>query len=190
MPGEQQLPPGPRRDLAIALHKLYGLAGKPAARSISAWIKERNDLPGTLSHEGVSAILRGSGTPRWENLEALVRILVEQQRVGEAAEIDVVVTHIHGLWTTADGGPASASESAPATPAVRGSKQGEEVTSRHDTSQPETENPASGDEQGQRMSYQGSLIRWKHPRLGTLDFTDRQTAVEIFKEVGGFNDQA
>lgn len=189
MPDEQQLPPGPRRDLAIALHKLYALAGKPAARTISAWIKDRDDLPGTLSHEGVSAMLRGPGTPRWANLESLVRVLVEQQRVGTTADIDIVVTHVHTLWFIADGGLSSASESSPAPPTVRETEQRQEATSETHTSQPETADHDPGSDQGPRMLPQGSLIRWRHPRLGTVDFRDRQTAVEIFKEVGGFNDQ-
>lgn len=188
MPDEQQLPPGPRRDLAIALHQLYALAGKPAARALSTWIRDRDDLPGTLSHEGVSAVLRGSGTPRWANLESLVRVLVEQQRVGAAADVDAVVTHIHSLWMIADGGPPSASESSLASPAIEGSGQHREATSGNHTSQPATAGPVLGDGQGSRMSPQGALIRWKHPRLGTLDFRDRQTTVEIFKEWGS-NDQ-
>jgi len=42
---------------------------------------------------------------------------------------------------------------------------------------------------GSPPTAQVALIRWNHPRLGTVDFRDRQTFVEIFKEVGGFNDQ-
>jgi len=73
MPDEGPLPPGARRDLVLAVHELYGLAGKPSTRTISARIRDRNDLPGTLSHESVSAVLRGAGSlPRWANLESLV----------------------------------------------------------------------------------------------------------------------
>lgn len=188
MPDEQQLPPGPRRDMAAALHDLYALAGKPAARTISTWIRDRDDLPGTLSHEGVSAVLRGSGTPRWANLESLVRVLVEQQRVG-MADIDIVVTRIHTFWRLADGGPSSAGEPSSAAPATRDTEQHEETVSDTDTSQPGAAPYGQGDEPGPRTSPQGSLIRWTHPRLGIVDFRDRQTAVEIFKEVGGFDDQ-
>ncbi|MFJ8570402.1 esterase/lipase family protein [Streptomyces sp. NPDC093514] len=52
---------------------------------------------------------------------------------------------------------------------------------------------ANGADSGQAdppPSAQEALIRWNHPRLGTVDFRDRQTFVEIFKEVGGFNDQS
>jgi hypothetical protein len=157
MPGEQDLPPGSRRDLAVALYDLYELAGKPAVRTISARIRERDDLPGTLSHEGVSAVLRGAGMPRWANLESLVRVLVEQQRVG-LSEADPTVARIHALWRIADGGiipePTEDSKLQP---------------------QPPEQEP---------------IARWEHPRLGIVEFRDRQTVVEIFREVGGFGDQS
>lgn len=155
MPDELRLPPGPRRDLTAALHDLYARAGKPAARTISAWIRERDDLPGTLSHEGVSAVLRGAGIPRWNNLESLVQVFVEKQRVGQA-DVTSVVAQIHDLWRIADGGfvpePATKIESDP-----------------HPQPEP--------------------IARWIHPRLGSVDFADRQTVVEIFREVGGLDEQ-
>jgi len=187
MPDEQHLPPGPRRDLVVALHDLYACAGKPAARTISAWIRDQDDLPGTLSHEGVSAVLRGTGTPRWANLESLVRVLVQQQRVGKA-DIDIVVRRIHVLWCFVDGGPPPANESSSTPPTVPESERSEDSASENQNPHSGTRHDESG-ESGPRTSLQGSLIRWEHPRLGVLDFRDRQTAVEIFREVGGFNDQ-
>ncbi|MFD4444693.1 hypothetical protein ACFWPK_33430 [Nocardia sp. NPDC058519] len=38
-------------------------------------------------------------------------------------------------------------------------------------------------------SPQDCLIRWEHPRLGTLSFNDQQTAVEFFKAAGGFDER-
>jgi hypothetical protein len=157
MPDEQSLPPGPRRDLAAALHDLYELAGKPAARTISGWIRDHDGLPGTLSHEGVSTVLRGTGVPRWANLESLVRVLVMRQCVG-ASDVDVAVMRIHTLWRVADGGAAPAPSPVPA-PALQA---------------PEQE----------------AIARWDHPRLGIVEFRDRQTVIEIFKGVGGFDDQS
>ena len=101
MPDEGRLPRGPRRDLVAALHELYVLAGKPPCRQISAHIRKRDDLPGTLSHEGVSAVLRGTGgVPRWLNLKSLVHALVDFS----ITDLDVVaqVERIHKLWSAAD----------------------------------------------------------------------------------------
>jgi hypothetical protein len=102
MPNKDRLPPGPRRELVKAVHRLYELAGKPATRKISAGIRGRVDLPGTLSHEGVSAVLRGAGgVPRWPNLESLVRVLAERAVV--QLDVHQEVLRVHALWATADG---------------------------------------------------------------------------------------
>ncbi|MFI1241432.1 hypothetical protein [Nocardia salmonicida] len=100
MPDDQRLPPGSRRELIAAVHSLYSAAGKPSLRHISEWIRQRDDLPGTLSHEGVSEALNGK-VPRWANLESLVRVLVEHRRVGGSDEHEVV-ERIHALWENVD----------------------------------------------------------------------------------------
>jgi hypothetical protein len=94
--------------------------------------------------------------PRWANLESLVRVLVEKQRVGQS-DADTTIVRIHTLWRTADGGilPEQTGES----------------------------------EFSPQPPQQEAIARWEHPRLGTVEFRDRQTAVEIFREVGGFGDQ-
>jgi hypothetical protein len=159
MPSEQELPPGPRRDLAVALFDLYELAGKPPVRVISTWIQEDDgdDLPGTLSHEGVSSALRVAAMPRWLNLESLVRVLVKKRRVG-LSDADATVAHILTLWRIADGGiPPEPSEDSKLQP---------------------------------EPHEQGIIARLTHPRLGTVEFLDRKTTTEIFREVGGFGDQS
>ncbi|MEE4594315.1 hypothetical protein V2J94_20900 [Streptomyces sp. DSM 41524] len=45
---------------------------------MSALIKDRDDLPGKLSHEGVRTALQGLRVPRWENLRTIVAVLAEQ----------------------------------------------------------------------------------------------------------------
>lgn len=189
MPDEERLPPGPRRDLAAALHDLYALAGKPAARTISSWIRGRDNLPGTLSHEGVSAVLRGTGTPRWANLESLVRVLVEQQRVGSTADVDTVVVRIHALWRTADGGPAVLPDPSLASPASREDGSNEEPITHRSAPQAGRGSGSPSGELTSGASAQRPLIRW-NPRQRTLDVFDRQMAIEVIKEVGGDNDQA
>ena len=80
LPGMDKVPPGPRRDLVEALHELYRQAGFPGTRTISKDSRDRGDvlhLRDTISHEGVSGILRGEGLPRWSKIESLVRILVD-----------------------------------------------------------------------------------------------------------------
>lgn len=187
LPSEQQLPPGSRRDLTTALHDLYALAGKPAARTISAWIRDQDDLPGTLSHEGVSAVLRGSNVPRWANLESLVRVLVEQQRVGAAADVDTVVMQIHALWCIADGSPPLPHENSSTPPAIEEADSKEKTLHKRSFSlaRPDPDGPNKGSTP--RTSTQEPLIRW-NLRQRTLDVYDRQMAVEIFKEVS-INDQ-
>ncbi len=121
MPDEQRLPPGPGRELVSALHELYESAGKPAVRSISAWIREDKDqdLPGTLSHEGVSSVLSGSAVPRWVNLESLVRVLIKKRRVGEP-DVEATVREIHGLWRMLPGNPPAGSSASPPSRAAIG----------------------------------------------------------------------
>jgi hypothetical protein len=46
MLAENELKPGPRRDLVRALQELHGAAGWPSTRAIS---EVRGDFPGTLS---------------------------------------------------------------------------------------------------------------------------------------------
>ncbi|QFG22870.1 hypothetical protein [Actinomadura sp. WMMB 499] len=161
MPDERQLPLGPHRDLVAAVHDLYELAGKPAARTISAWIRDQDDLPGTLSHEGVSAVLRGASMPRWANLESLVRVLVEQQRVGQS-DAEVTLARIHAFWHMADGGMAR---------------------KPHEGQDSESQPPDS------QLPAHETIARWDHPRLGVVEFRDRQAFIEIFREVGGFSDE-
>ena len=74
LPDENKLPPGPLRDLVMALHALYRGAGRPGLRRISSAITKGN-YRDTVSHEKVSAMLHGEGLPRWSKLEAVVRQL-------------------------------------------------------------------------------------------------------------------
>jgi hypothetical protein len=104
LPGMDKLPPGPRRDLVEALHELYRQAGFPGTRTISKDSRDRGDvlyLRDTISHEGVSAMLRGEGAPRWSKIECLVRILVDRA-VGHP-EVEATLARFHELWLLADG---------------------------------------------------------------------------------------
>ncbi|GAA4596948.1 tetratricopeptide (TPR) repeat protein [Actinoplanes octamycinicus] len=114
MPGPDQLSPGPLRDLVSALHELYRDAGKPGVRVISTDIKNRQDLRDTVSHETVSAMLRGEGLPKWMKLECVVRVLAA--RSVERPEPDEVVRRFLRHWLTASDDPDSANRVRAAAP--------------------------------------------------------------------------
>lgn len=98
MPGHGRLPDGPQRDLTAAVHALYIAAGLPGTRRISNAVRERDDLPTTVSHEAVRAILAGSRSS-WHKVESVVR----QLAAWSVAEPDVATTvrKIHKLWLAA-----------------------------------------------------------------------------------------
>jgi tetratricopeptide (TPR) repeat protein len=99
MPGFDRLPRGPVRNLVQALHGLYQEAGMPGARAISDAIRARDDLRDTVSHETISAALRGDGLPRWSKVECLVRQLAAW--AVSQPDPDAVVRMFHGLWLDA-----------------------------------------------------------------------------------------
>ncbi|WP_151477104.1 hypothetical protein [Streptomyces albicerus] len=167
LPDETGLPPGPRRDMVVFVHELYQRAGKPSLRDLSEQIRARNDLPGTLSHDGVSSVLKGRNMPRWPNLKSLVHVLAEQQQIGEP-DVRAAIERVWALWCVADGGAPwpSADPPAPSVPTA--------VAEDH------PEPPALPP---------GVLIRWA-PQQGTLDVFDRQMAVEVFRKVGGIDEQS
>ncbi|MEU4156494.1 FxSxx-COOH system tetratricopeptide repeat protein [Actinoplanes sp. NPDC026670] len=74
MPGPESLAPGALRDFVQALHQLYDDAGQPPSRQISDVI--RLVLPSrafeAVSHETVSALLRGRPVPAWGKTRAVV----------------------------------------------------------------------------------------------------------------------
>ena len=96
---ESALPPGPRRDLAVAVHGLYVRAGCPSTRRIAELIREDDTLPGVPSHQGVAAAIRGESVSRWPNLESLVRVLVARDI--ERSDVESTVRSVHGLWVAA-----------------------------------------------------------------------------------------
>jgi hypothetical protein len=104
LPAKDVLAPGPHRDLVEALHELYRQAGLPGTRTISQDSRELGDvlaLRDTISHEGVSGVLRGVGIPRWSKLECLVRILVN--RAVDHPDLDATLQRFHKLWRSAAG---------------------------------------------------------------------------------------
>jgi hypothetical protein len=106
MLGENELNPGPRRDLVRALQELHGAAGWPSTRAIS---EVRGDFPGTLSHERVREILSGKAMPRWATLETLVRSLVSMRHLSPRS-VELEVARFRSIWTAAEVGEYGAVE--------------------------------------------------------------------------------
>lgn len=94
------LPAGARRDLAEAIYGLYERAGRPATREVAEAIRSDDSLPGTLSHEGVAAMIRGSSRyANWANLESLVRTLASRDIA--RPDLESAVSRIRELWLLA-----------------------------------------------------------------------------------------
>ncbi|MFE5757535.1 hypothetical protein ACFQ7I_28135 [Streptomyces massasporeus] len=103
MPSEEEVPPGPRRDLLQALHLLYEDAGYPGLRTLAAEINDDKSerLMGRPNREGVAGLLRGSFTtaPVWANLQALVRVLATWSH--RRPDPDEEESRFHALWRAA-----------------------------------------------------------------------------------------
>lgn len=107
---ETDPPPGPVRELVNALRELHARAGLPSRRKISHDIRQRHDLRDTVSHETVSAMLRGDTRPSWLKYETVVRYLAEyavyqpNEPVPDAA---TMLARFHRLWLACENGPES-----------------------------------------------------------------------------------
>jgi tetratricopeptide (TPR) repeat protein len=99
MPGLDRLPDGPVREFVSAVHELYDAAGQPASRVIA---RATSDLPPSfdvVSHETVSATLRGSTVPAWEKVRSILWVL--RSRAAYASDIGVPEQKWSLLWKAA-----------------------------------------------------------------------------------------
>jgi len=87
------------RDLVAELQLLHRAAGRPSYRRISTEIRRQNQMPDTVSHETVSAILRGDGLARWSKVECVVRYLAAM--AVHRPDQDEEVRRFHALWLAA-----------------------------------------------------------------------------------------
>ncbi|MGN9912783.1 FxSxx-COOH system tetratricopeptide repeat protein [Phytohabitans sp. LJ34] len=87
------------QDLVAELQLLHRAAGRPSYRRISSEVRRQNQMPDTVSHETVSAILRGEGLARWSKVECVVRYLAAM--AVHRPNQDEEVRRFHALWLAA-----------------------------------------------------------------------------------------
>jgi hypothetical protein len=98
-PGEDRVPPGPGRDLILALHELYRGAGRPPLRRIAGQVK-KGGYHGTVSHETIGVMLHGSRSfPRWDKFDPVVRVLAAWP--GHGLDPDTEARRFKKLWDAA-----------------------------------------------------------------------------------------
>jgi tetratricopeptide (TPR) repeat protein len=93
--------PDPFGELVTALKELHTRAGLPSRRKISYDIRQRHDLRDTVSHETVSAMLRGDSRPSWLKYETVVRYLSEfavYQPHEQIPDQAALIAHFQRLW--------------------------------------------------------------------------------------------
>jgi hypothetical protein len=78
LPSESELPPGPVRQFAELLFRLYREAHRPALRDVSEAIRRNDHLQGTASPETIRRMLLGITVPvRWATGEAVYLTLCD-----------------------------------------------------------------------------------------------------------------
>jgi replicative DNA helicase len=81
MPGEDQVPAGPHRQLLLALHEAYRAAGRPSLRQIALGLKRDDDAPATLNYQAVGKVLNGRTIPTPRQLVSLASWLTREGNV-------------------------------------------------------------------------------------------------------------
>src|ERR1044072_4176162 len=92
MPGEDELPPGPLRDLTVALHEVYAAAGKPSLAKIEVEVRKRDDKG---SRDTVRGVLRGNKT-KWATLSPIIGALAEMSVPSRSSDDEMA--RIKPLW--------------------------------------------------------------------------------------------
>jgi len=92
------------RALLTELDTLYRAAGRPSLRRISMEIRRNNQMPETVSHETVGAILRGDPGVSWSKVECVVRQLAAMSI--HRPDPDREVRRLHATWSDAFWRPA------------------------------------------------------------------------------------
>ncbi|WP_407547455.1 hypothetical protein QOM21_00305 [Streptomyces sp. Pv4-95] len=96
MPGEDQLPPGPRRVFVEALFTYYRSASRPTLRKIAELIPQKYP-DATGSPETVRRTLLGLSTPaNWDTVDAIVTVLCDIAQI----DPDAPTTSPDDPWAT------------------------------------------------------------------------------------------
>jgi hypothetical protein len=155
----------------------YENAGKPGTRKISDAIRDRDDLPDTVSHEAIRNVLLG-GHIGWLKLECVILQLVTWDINKPDPEDEK--RKFHKLWIRVE-------ESLTSQFAVNHA----DSISPDENSSTCTDTADLWGENDQKLISQienrGTLrapfVSWRTP-AGTLDVYDRQMAIDLIKDIG------
>lgn len=100
LPGVDQVPEGPKRELLVELHKLFQLADSPGLRGLSAEIADRLHLSATMNRDLLSKIFSGKRWPTIRQIDSLVRVLAEKSI--RKIDVDAEAERFHQLWMSAE----------------------------------------------------------------------------------------
>jgi len=100
----------------MELHRLYDRAARPAGRRISRTIFRSQGLE-AVSHETVSAVLRGDSVPAWGKVQSIVTALARLSvRPVSEEQIDQLMELFYGLWIAIGRSPETVPEPAKSEP--------------------------------------------------------------------------
>ncbi|CBG70439.1 conserved hypothetical protein [Streptomyces scabiei 87.22] len=102
LPGEEELPAGPLRELTVGMYELYVAAGCPSLRDISKAITGHDAAPTTVSHERIRQVLTGRGdSASCSVVVAIVLVLASMAR--PARDADAEADRFSRLWRVVAG---------------------------------------------------------------------------------------
>ncbi|WP_405543502.1 replicative DNA helicase [Streptomyces goshikiensis] len=100
MPPEEDVPPGPHRQMLVALHAAYAAAGRPGLRPMALGLRLDDSAPATLNYQAIGKILNGKLIPNPKQLLSLAGWLFrEGTGSGQSAEEECgrFLDHLQGL---------------------------------------------------------------------------------------------
>ncbi|MBT1094200.1 hypothetical protein [Streptomyces sp. Tu102] len=102
LPGEDELPAGPLRELTVGVYELYVAAGCPSLRGISTSITASMDAPTTVSHERIRQVLTGKGESA--SCSVIVAIVLALSGMARPArDADAEAERFSRLWRVVAG---------------------------------------------------------------------------------------
>ncbi|MFI8860713.1 replicative DNA helicase [Streptomyces prasinus] len=89
MPGKDEVPDGPHRQLLTLLHRAYAAAGRPGLRRIALSLNQDDSAPATLNYQAIGKILNGKTLPNPRQLISLASWLFREGGVSGRFDGDV-----------------------------------------------------------------------------------------------------